>query len=193
MAHRTALVAAGSIAIVIFAGAVAVGANLGILNVADSRPIGKLSAAADVPASGLKVADASVASPTAAVSQDYVIKNAGTVSVAAGDSGLRLVDVSARPGWKWTLAQTANERLTVTFRSRSLTYKFLAILGRGRTIVARVDQPVTKAPPAASAAVVAWSVRPATRSASPPATAAPHGDESDHGAGGLRGGTLADD
>jgi len=185
MAHRTALVAAGSIAIVVFAGAVAIGANLGILSVADSRPIGKLSAATMLPTSGLKVAATPTPTATATVPQQYVIKNAGAVSVTAGENGLRLVDVSAGPGWKWALAQTANGRLTVTFRSRSLTYKFLAVLGRNGTIVARVDQPVTKAAPAApSGAVVAWTVRPTTRSASPAATASTD-DESDHGGGGL--------
>ena len=44
MGHRTALITAGSIALVILAAAVAVGANLGILNAADSRPVGSLSA-----------------------------------------------------------------------------------------------------------------------------------------------------
>ncbi len=45
MRHRTALITAGSIAAVVFAGAIAVGANLGILTVADSSPVGQLTTA----------------------------------------------------------------------------------------------------------------------------------------------------
>ena len=60
MKHRTALITAGSIAAVVFAGAIAVGANLGILTVADSQPagVGQLTAATVVQASAPKPAQA---------------------------------------------------------------------------------------------------------------------------------------
>ena len=45
MKHRTALITAGSIAAVVFAGAIAIGTNLGILTVSDSKPVGQLTAA----------------------------------------------------------------------------------------------------------------------------------------------------
>jgi len=149
--HRTALIAAGSIAIVVFAAAVAVGANLGILNAADSRPVGKLSAAANAqPSTPVTPAGTTmVAAKTTPIPQKYVIKKIGKVSVVASAAGLRLQDVSAAKGWKWTLAQTSDMRLTVTFTRTSQTYTFLAVLGRHGMIAARVDHPVVKAAPAA--------------------------------------------
>ena len=92
----------------IFAGAVAVGANLGILNAADSRPFGKLSAAADVQTTGRRARGGPhVRRRHPAEPQQYVIKKAGTVRVAATKKSLRLADVTTRPGWTWSLSQTA--------------------------------------------------------------------------------------
>ena len=88
MKHRTALITAGSIAAVVFAGAIAVGANLGILTVADSRPVGQLSAAsvvqtrAPAPTIASQPAQAFAAATKAAGSQKYIIKKAGSVKVA---------------------------------------------------------------------------------------------------------------
>ena len=192
MAHRTALITAGSIAAVVFVSAIAVGANLGILTVADSSPVGKLSAAAAVPTSASKVVHVYTGG---ASSQKYIIKKAGTVEVAATKGGLRLVDVTAKPHWKWTLAQTADKKLTVTFRSHSIIYEFMAALGRHGAIVARVNQPITKVVPAgASASSASWSAAaqpaptsalssasPASSNASP---ASARGGESDHSGGG---------
>jgi hypothetical protein len=189
MAHRTALITAGSIAVVVFAAAVAIGANLGILDVADSRPVGKLSASAAAQPAGAQVVEVRAPARSAkTVSQKYIIKKAGMVEVAVTKAGVRLVDVTVKRHWTWTLAQSANKRLRVTFRSGSHTYKFLAVLGRHRTIVARVDEPVTKVVPSGSGAtVVAWSPTPTTVSANAAPT---HGGESD---GGGDGGASADD
>src|SRR5450756_1361184 len=84
MKHRTALITAGSIAAVVFAGAIAVGANLGILTVADSRPVGQLSAATVVQtsASAPKPTQEYAGAKKAAASQKYIIKKAGAVKVA---------------------------------------------------------------------------------------------------------------
>lgn len=182
MLHRNALITAGSIAVVILAAAVAVGANLGILNVADSRPVGKLSAAAVVQPSGSQVVHKYTGATKSAISQKYIIKKAGTVKVAATNAGLRLVDVSARPHWKWTLAQTADKKLTVTFRFGSSTYTFLATLGRHGKIVARVDHPITRVVPAApSASSTVYTAAPAPVSAAP---AAPTGGDDSRPSGG---------
>lgn len=180
MGHRTALITAGSIALVVFAGAVAVGANLGILNAADSRPFGKLSAAADVQTATPEVVRVFVSEKSPTEPQKYVIKRAGTVSVAATKKSLRLADVTAKPGWKWTLAQTTDSKLTVTFKSSTTTYTFLAALDRHGAIVARVDKPVTKlVMTASSGSGAAYPAAPAT-SVAPPATA-PSGDEGHDG------------
>ena len=190
MAHRTALIAAGSIAVVIVAGTIAVGANLGILNAADSHPVGKLSATTSIPTA--EQAQAAPATPVVAVAttapQKYVIKQAGTVSVTLARSGLRLSDVTALRGWKWALAQTGDSKLKVTFNHKSATYTFVATRGPNGSIVARVDHPITKviAGPASAAPIriVAATYTPAPVSAAP----AQHGDN-----GGGHGGDHSDD
>jgi hypothetical protein len=190
MLHRTALITAGSIAAVVFAGAIVVGANLGILSVADSRPVGKLSASAALPAAAVKPARTFAADATGAAggghSQKFIVAKAGTVEIAASRSGVRLADVNPRPGWTWALAQSADKHLTITFKSHGgTTYTFVAQLGGHGKIAARVDQPVTKTVPVASSAgSVAFTAPPAPAPA--PATAAPsHSDDNgDGGEGG---------
>ena len=184
MTHRTALIAAGSIAVVIVAGTIAVGANLGILNAADSHPVGKLSASTSVPATETTPATAAIpVVAAAAVPQQYVIKKAGSVSVTLDKSGLRLSDVTPVRGWTWALAQTRDSKLTVTFKRKSATYTFVAVRGPHGSIVARVDHPITKviaAPAPAASTIIASTVVPAAA----PASAVPvhHGD--DGGGGG---------
>jgi len=179
MKHRTALITAGSIAAVVFASAIAVGANLGILTVADSRPVGTLTAATVVPAA----APAPTTAPTPAYagakkvadSQKYVIKKAGAVQVAYTKTGVRLVDVTAKRPWKWELAQTGDKKLTVTFKHDSATYTFVAVVGRHGKLTAKVDHPITKVIPAASSSSgsSSWVAAPAPAPA--PASAAPAG------------------
>ena len=186
MVHRTALITAGSIAAVVFAGAIAVGANLGILNVADSRPVGKLSASVAPPTIGSKVVRVYAGDKKVTRTQKYIIKKAGTVSVAATRTGLRLVDVTVKPSWRWKLAQTTDAKLIVTFKAHSTTYKFVALLGRHGTILARVDQPITKVVTSASSpAVVAYAPSAAPTPAPAPAAPAParSGEGSDGGGG----------
>jgi len=168
MRHRTALITAGSIAVVIFAAAVAVGANLGILNAADSRPVGGLSASAAVKA---------VRERPVPVPQKYIIRKAGTVSVAATKSGLRLVDVTTRRGWHWTLKQTADRRLSVTFKKGSAVYNFVTVMRRHGRIVSRLDHPVTRIVPYAAVAVAQSAavqyVTPASTSTATASSASP--------------------
>jgi hypothetical protein len=187
MVHRNALITAGSIAVVVLAAAIAVGANLGILNVADSRPVGKLSAVAAVQPGGSNVIHKYTGAAKAATSQKYIIKKAGTVKVEATRSGLRLVDVSAARHWSWTLAQTADKKLTVTFRNGSSVYTFLATLGHQGKIIARVDHPVTRVVPAApSTSTAGTTVYTANPAPSPThaATAPAGGGDSEPSGGG---------
>lgn len=197
MTHRAALIAAGSIAVVIFAAAVAVGANLGILNAADSQSVGKLSAASTAaateppPAVGTTVAAAETTGP---VPQKYIIKKAGRISVAATKAGLRLQDVTAKRGWKWALAQTSDARLTVTFTHHSQIYTFVALLARHGAIAARVDHPVTRTAATTSAAVqVAVAPTPTTVKASAPPASSTQSSQSGRAGGGHDGGDQADD
>src|SRR5450759_406869 len=186
MKHRTALITAGSIAAVVFAGAIAVGANLGILTVADSRPVGQLSAATVVQtsASAPKPTQAYAGAKKAAASQKYIIKKAGAVKVAYTKTGVRLVDVTAPRHWKWELAQTGDRKLTVTFRRDSATYTFVAVVGRHGKLTAKVDHPITKTTPAASSASSAsWVAIPAPSPASPTLAGGDDGGDSHEGGG----------
>ena len=176
MKHRTALITAASIAAVVFAGAIAIGANMGILTVADSTPVGQLSTAT------VAAAQTTTPPPTnqlAAVkkrtssAQKYVITKAGAVKVAFSKTNLRLADVSVKKHWTWELAQTGDKKLTVTFKHGSDTYTFVAELGRHGKVTAKVDHPVTKVVPAAPSAGSSgstWAVSPAPSSASPAAS-----------------------
>ena len=192
MKHRTALITAGAIAAVVFASAIAVGANLGILTVADSRPVGTLTAATVAPMAALAPTTASAPAPAyagvkkAATSQKYVIKKAGTVKVSFSKSSVRLVDVSAKRHWTWTLAQTRDKKLTVTFKHGSATYTFVAVVGRHGKLIARVDHPVTKVVPSApssGSASTSWVAAPAPAPAAAAAPSAPAGGEPDEGGG----------
>jgi hypothetical protein len=196
MKHRNALIAAASIAAVVFGGAIAVGANLGILTVADSSPVGQLSAAtvatngAPTQSGAPKPAAAPAATPKPAGSQAYLIKKAGSVKVAFGKKSVRLVDVNAKRHWTWTLAQTGDKKLTVTFKRGSSTYTFVAVV-RGGKLTARVDHPVTKVITTASAGgSVSWAATPVV---SPASTSHEGGDEHDSGGGNAHEGGGADD
>ena len=164
MKHRTALITAGSIAAVVFAGAIAVGANLGILTVVDSTPagVGQLTAATVVQTSGVTPTPQYAGVKKTAFSQKYVIKKVGAVKVELAKSGVRLVDVTAKRHWKWELAQTGDKKLTVTFKHDSDTYTFVAVVGSHGKLTAKVDHPVTKTIPAASSgSSTSWVAAPA--------------------------------
>jgi hypothetical protein len=192
MKHRTALITAGSIAAVVFAGAIAIGANLGILTVADSRPVGQLTAAtvaqtsAPLPTqqyAGVKAAGAG----KTADAQKYIIKKAGSVKVAFSKKNVRLVDVTAKRHWTWKLTQTGDKKLTVTFTHGSDTYTFVAAIGDHGKLTAKVDHPITKITPAASSgSSTQWVASPVPSSASPSHAG---GDDG----GGSYGGGEADD
>jgi len=180
MKHRSALITAGAIAAVVFAGAIAVGANLGILTVADSKPVGQLSAATVAQPIAPTPTPGYVAAKKADDSQKYIVKKAGAVKVAFTKSSVRLVDVSAKRHWSWKLAQTGDRRLTVTFQHDSAIYTFVAAVGRHGNLTARVDHPVTKVTPAASSAgSTTWVASPVPSAASP----APAGGEPAEGGG----------
>ena len=191
MKHRTALITAGSIAAVVFAGAIAVGANLGILTVADSRPVGQLSAATVVQTSTPQPTQqyAGVKAPAkAAGAQKYIIKKAGSVKVAFSKKNVRLVDVTAKRHWTWKLAQTGDKKLTVTFTHGSDTYTFVAAVGSHGKLTAKVDHPVTKVIPAApSAGSTSWVASPA-----PSSGASHYGGEGDGGGDSHEGGGQDD-
>ena len=181
MKHRTALITAGSIAAVVFAGAIAIGTNLGILTVSDSKPVGQLTATTMLQSAAL----AAPVHETALVSkpqttQAYLIKKAGTVKVAVGKSSVRLADVTPKAHWAWKSTQSSDKKLTVTFSHGSDTYTFVASVGGHGKLTARVDHPVTRTAPAAASSGSSWVVS-ATPSVAP--THASGGSESNYGGG----------
>ena len=182
MRHRTALITAGSIALVVFAGAIAVGANLGILTVADSRPVGQLTAATVAQTGAPSPATVYASAPPVTKTGDaqkYIIKKAGDVKIAFSKKNVRLVDVNAKPQWAWKLAQTDDKKLTVTFARGSDTYTFVAALDRHGKLTAKVDHPITQITPAASSSgSTAWVAAP-----TPSASSGSHGDGDSHEGG----------
>ncbi len=190
MRHRTALITAGSIAAVVFAGAIAVGANLGILTVADSSPVGQLTTASVSQVQPVEPARAYAASKPAApkqpATQAYVIKKAGNVKISYSKTAVRFVHASAMKHWTWKLAQSGDKKLTVTFSHGSDTYTFVASIGKHGKLVAQVDHPVTKVLPSSGGGSSTWASAPA---APAPAASAHAGG----GEGGSSGQGEADD
>jgi hypothetical protein len=190
MRHRTALITAGSIAAVVFAGAIAVGANLGILTVADSSPVGQLTTASVSQVQPVEPTKAYAASQPAApeqpATQAYVIKEAGSVKIAFSKTAVRFVHASAMKHWSWKLAQTGDKKLTVTFSHGSDTYTFVASIGKHGKLIAQVDHPVTKVLPSSGGSSSTW----ASASAAPAPAASAHAGG---GEGGSSGQGEADD
>ena len=192
MRHRTALITAGSIAAVVFAGAIAVGVNLGILTFADSSPVGQLTTATVSKVSAAAPAPAYAASKPASASkqratQKYVIKKAGTVEIAFSKKAVRFVSAGAEKHWTWKLAQSGDHKLTVTFTHGADSYTFVASVDAHGKLSAKVDHPVTKVlSTASSGSAGTWA------SASAQATAPAKSGEAG-GEGGSSGQGGADD
>ncbi len=149
MQRRNAMITAASVAAVVLTAATAVGANMGILSSADKSPLGTLAANVPVAVTEPEVVDiylddapAPTDTTTGVVSQEFAVDAAGTVVLDSTLSTLRLGTVNANEGWAWSLSQTSDTELLVTFVSDSGTLEFVAALGPDGTVQARVDQPV---------------------------------------------------
>jgi hypothetical protein len=145
---RTSLITTVAIAGVIVAGGAAIAANIGILSAADSSALGELSATelvATAPESTSPDTTTSTSTTTPAVgaTSDYVVDDAGMVSVLASDSGLALVTATANDGWTPALSQNEPTSLTVVFTNGSRTVVFSATLGADGSIVADVTEPMS--------------------------------------------------
>jgi hypothetical protein len=193
MKHRTALIVAASIAAVVFAAAIAVAVNLGILTAADSSPVGQLTTATVAQQAASPVAAYQTATPESATAkpkrqrqtQKYVIKKAGTVQIAFSDKAVRFVSAGAKAHWTWKLTQSGDTKLTVTFAHGSDTFTFVAEVGKSGKVTAKVDHPVTKVVPSSGGGAT-WTAAPAP---SPSQTAAVSGEP---GEGGNSGGQADD-
>jgi hypothetical protein len=176
MNKRTSFITAGAVTGVLLAGTAAVGANIGILNAADNGNVGDLNAAVEVttptvptsvepqvidvyveePAETTPMGTALSTTASEAITQEFAVDDAGTVSVRSTGTGVLLDGVVVAEGWSWTAGQT-EQGLEVRFTSADSEYVFYASLAEDGTIVARVDEPmvnVVQVPAGSSPATV---------------------------------------
>lgn len=155
--HRTMLVTAAAITGVVLASGAALATNMGLLSAADDSPVGQLSASTGVTATEPRRIDVYLDDTTPAViaipttdtgggeseSHEYVVADAGVVSLIRSGEGIRLGDVSVDSGWAWNLGQPNGSVLTVTLTNGTRTLVFTATADASGTISASVDEPIT--------------------------------------------------
>jgi hypothetical protein len=141
MNHRTALVGAATLAVVVMAGVAAVGANLGILGTTDRGPIGELSAA-NLPTTESQTVDVDTQSPGpgGTGAQQFTVGAAGEVWLLLDGSGLQIDKVQPNPGWRWVSSPASPGEVRVEFESGAHRVAFGAVLNADGTITARADE-----------------------------------------------------
>ncbi|HEY3485863.1 MAG TPA: hypothetical protein VGK49_10790, partial [Ilumatobacteraceae bacterium] len=82
--------------------------------------------------------------------QQFAVDVAGTIAVAAADTGLRLDQVTPAVGWSWTLAQSDPNALMVTMTNGTRTFEFTATTTADGNIAASVNEPIVTPAPANS-------------------------------------------
>ena len=145
---RTQILTAAAIVAVGISGAIAVAANVGIMNAADNSTVGGVAAATDLMPTDTQVVDVYLGpdNTTATGGQEFSVDTAGTVTVSSSTVGaIRLDSVAPTAGWSWTLTQTDTSSLLVTFTNGSRTLEFTATAGTDGTITAKVNEPVVVA------------------------------------------------
>lgn len=169
---RTKLATAAAVVAIAVTGAVAVGANVGILDSASDSATGELSAAGDLVSPTSTVLDVYLddagrpVHPTVAPSstvaprgtQEFTVDAAGSISIVGDPDAVRLDAVHPAPGWRWTMTQTDPATLSATFTDGSRTLQFDASADRAGAIAASVTEPIVVPVPAAGGAVVTPSV-----------------------------------
>jgi hypothetical protein len=150
---RTRVITIASLLAVGAAGALAVSANIGIIDAAPGSNVGSATASDLTTPQVIDVylpeSTTTTTATTAAGVQEFTVDTAGTVAVAATDTGIRLDSVSPAAGWSWTLSQSDSSQLMVSFTDGTRTLEFVATLNPDGTIGAAVNEPiVTAAPPA---------------------------------------------
>ena len=158
--RRLASITAVGIAAVIVAGAFAVGANLGILDASSDNEIGTLDAAgALVPTTDAAPAPATSvpAAPITTGARTYLVDAAGVVGVDAHGDALAVSSVGANPGWTWTAGPADATHVELTFTDGVRSLVFTATRAADGTVDAQVDEPASRAAPAATTTTPASS------------------------------------
>jgi hypothetical protein len=204
MNKRTSFITAAAVAGVMLAGTAAVGANIGILNAADTDIVGQLPATITVPADDdttttvepqvidVYIEDAALTATSttllaveqpiggalAAGVQRFDVDDAGSVDVERTETGVLLAGVDEAAGWSWSSQQASETELVVTFTSFDTEYVFFAESGPAGTVTARVEEPIVNIVQAPAPAPQATPVVP------PPANTASaggyHDDDESH-------------
>jgi hypothetical protein len=114
MLHKTALATAASVAVVVLAGATAVGANIGILDSGDDGAFGQLSAVS-VPSSTVTTSSAptgTAPTATAPVGPEvttFDVEGIAAVTVSRDGTALTVVAVEPQAGWTWSVERDDGE------------------------------------------------------------------------------------
>jgi hypothetical protein len=151
---RNRLVTIASLVAVGITGAIAVSANVGILNAAGNSTVGQVATASDLLPPNTQVVDVYLDSTTTApaqtpVGQMFAVDTAGTVTVTGTPTSIRLDGVTPAAGWTWSMVQPGANQMTITFTNGSRTLEFTAVAGPDGVVTASVNEPiVTAAPPA---------------------------------------------
>ncbi len=131
---------AGSIAAVVVAAAIAVAANIGILDASSDHDIGQLSATGDLAAPSAQPASTVLpAVLTNGVTQSFDVGSAGTVTVVASADGLRLDNVVVADGWSWTSTQPSGSELVVALDGGGQHLMFTARRNTDGSLAANVE------------------------------------------------------
>lgn len=157
MLHKTAVATAASIAVVVIAGATAVGANIGILDSSDDDAFGQLSAVS-VPSTTAPpelLSTAATPPPTTAGPEltTFDVEGIAAVTVARDGDTLTVVAVEPQPGWTWSVERDDGE-VEVELQSASEEVDvYLSVLdGQVQTRIERSALPsATTQPPVVGA------------------------------------------
>lgn len=137
MKHRTGLITAASVAGVLAAGSVAIGANLGILNASGSDAVGSLSVATTQPTAQVELVDDTANSSTSSTQttqtttaqpdqSQYQVEDAGMVTITWDRTGI--IDAATQPaqGWSSTIDALSPDEVAISFTDGTTTYTFTA-------------------------------------------------------------------
>ena len=196
MNRRATLITSAAITGAVLAGTTAVAANINILSAADDDPVGELTVTSAVPAPTATQApqvvdvyiDEAPSLPPATEppitveldeepepeQQQFVVEEAGLVTIERSDDGIEVDEVEVNPGWEWTAVQTSATQIVITFSSEGSTYALTVELAPDGTITGHLEQPVIE--------IVEVPVAPvaSTPPASPPPAGTVDDDHDDH-------------
>ncbi|CAB4362278.1 MAG: hypothetical protein F2681_04690 [Actinobacteria bacterium] len=146
---RNQILTAAAILAVGVSGAVAVAANVGIMNAADSNSVGNVTSATDLLTNNTQVVDVYLGSDSVpGGGQQFTVDIAGAVTVSSSTSKIRLDQVEPTTGWTWSLSQSQADTLMVSFTNGTRTIEFTATADANGTITASVNEPTIVLPPA---------------------------------------------